>query len=239
MTQQHTSHTSAETDHSTSSTLNVITCIDGSPARAPIVVGEHRDKAVLWQVDILGNLSGAWVIRQGNSQASHRILSICDRRALIGIAADTPVDLVLRWAKDAQVPVTRADLDERVCSIPALLNEVNKARYAYSNAVDEREEQENTDLQPLNWTTKLPTSIPDELDALLDCATVNTETSIPDTRVVLLTARLARWAVHSWIDTEATRMRRPYLRESFGPAQPLPRSWRTPIVAAYKTPFDL
>lgn len=213
------------------------TTINGSPVRGPIIVGMHAGQAVIWQIDLLGTPCGAWVKPYEGSSTARELLAKCDRRAIVTTNPVGAVNLLVEWAKDGDVPVDQADLRTRICSIPTLLDEVAKARHTYTTEVRDKEQREGKRLAALNWEVDIPGQVPTTFQALLDCASVNTHTASPEVARVLITARLAQWAIRTWTNTESIRVRRPYLREPFGPAQPLPPSWRAAVTSAYDAPF--
>jgi hypothetical protein len=65
------------------------TSIDGVPTRAAIAITTYRAKAVLWQVSLAGPPTGAWVLPQRTLADATKLLSICDRRALITTSPKT------------------------------------------------------------------------------------------------------------------------------------------------------
>lgn len=215
------------------------TTINGSPVRAPILVGMHARQAVIWQIDLLGTPCGAWVKPYEGSSTALDLLAKTDRRGIVTTNPDGAAELLLRWAKDVDVSIDPELVRSRMCSIPTLLDEVTKARHAYTTEVRDKEQREGKRLAPLSWEIELPEQAPTTFGDLVDFASINTHSETPHAARVLITARLAQWAICTWRDTESIRMRRPYLREPFGPAQPLPPAWRAAVTSAYGGPLSL
>jgi hypothetical protein len=213
--------------------------IDGQPTRAPVVVAQHGDEVAIWQVDLAGNPCGAWVLRCDDPGAARRLLSICDRRGLIAVNPDGPVAVMLKWAKDGDVPIDRETLESRLCLLSSLVDETRVARDKYVDGVRDFEVRGGKRLAPLVWKGPVPEPVAQTLDewaAALGVPQMDVQSVADEARQV---AALARYALGLWIDTEGRRNRRKYLRDEFGPSQPLPLTWREAVVSAHQSPFDL
>lgn len=215
------------------------TKVDGSPVRAPVVVTEQGDMVAVWQIDLLGTPCGAWVMPFEGESTARRLLAQCDRRGLITVDPAEPVELLGRWAREAGIQLDREVLTARVCTLPTLLEQTNEARTVWAAAIAEAEQRHNKRLAPLEWTRPVPDPIPTTVAELERASSVRVTSGDSDGRPALLVARLAQWAIQLWVDTEAKRARRPYLRQPFGPTQPLPSSWRAALKNAYQSPFQL
>lgn len=212
--------------------------IDGQPTRAPVVIEQHDDEVAIWLVDLAGNPCGAWVFPYEGPGTARRMLSICDRRGLITLDPDRTVGLMLKWAKDGDVSIERKVLESRLCLLSSLVEETRAARAKYVDAVRELEVRNGKRLAPLVWKRLTPEPVPQTLDewAAASELRMDVQSVAEEVRQV---AGLARYALGLWIDTEARRMRRKYLRDDFGPGQPLPQAWREAVVSAYQSPFDV
>lgn len=211
--------------------------LDGMPTRAPVVVTLRGDHAALWLVDLAGAPCGAWALPAATPGDAHKILSMCDRRALIAVDVEGATDAVLGLAKTAGVDIARSILDARICSIPGLLTETADARNAHGRAVRDIETQSKKRLAPLVWDRPIPDAV-HTTHELMAAAGIRPMGS-PETADALALAHLARWAIRLWVNTETIRARRSYLREQFGPAQSLPKSWRKAITGAFAEPFSM
>jgi hypothetical protein len=212
--------------------------LDGLPVRAPMVVDEYEESAVLWQVDLLGNPCGAWVFPYDGAKTSRKLLALCDRRALIAVDPSGPAKLLASWANACGVQVDHS-LDDRICSIPSLLESTVSARATYAAAVQEEERRGNKRLAPLTWTGRLTHPVATTAEELFAAGSIQMPPEPVESANARATVRLTAWAIGLWRETESLRVRRPYLRTQFGPEQPLPQSWRSALLAAYRSDFDL
>lgn len=213
--------------------------IDGQPTRAPVVIAQHDDEVAIWQVDLAGNPCGAWVFPYEGPDTARRLLSICDRRGLITVDPDRTLALMLKWAKDGDVPIDREALQSRLCLLSSLVDETTAARNQYVAAVRELEGRVGKRLAPLVWKRPVPEPVPRTLDewaAASGLMRMSVQSVAEEVRQV---AGVARYALGLWMDTEARRVRRKYLRDDFGPSQPLPQAWRKAAVSAYQSPLDV
>lgn len=218
------------------------TQIDGEPVRDPLVLTEQKGAVVVWQVDLLGHPVGGWEMRYEGTETAHTLLSLCDRRGLIAMS-HTPLLTVLgEWADACGAKISVETLEARLCSIPLLLRESTAARSMYSEAVRELNQEHGKNRAALQWKRGIPDPVPETIDQLATSSGLHgpwEASCSPGIGHALLLAGLTRWAIGLWIDTQSALRRRPYLREIFGPAQPVPPSWRAALSVAYRSPFDL
>ena len=213
--------------------------IDGQPTRAPVIVAQQGDQVAIWQVDLAGNPCGAWVLPCDGVDAARRLLSICDRRGLITIDPERTLGPLLRWAKAGGISIDREALESRLCLLSSLVEETRDVRATYIAAVRELEVRGGKRLSPLVWERPVPEPVPQTLDQWASASQLPRVDVQSVGEEALQVARLARYALGLWIDTEGRRSRRKYLRDEFGQSQPLSSSWRQAVVSAYGSPFDL
>lgn len=202
-----------------------------------MVVTADGDEVSLWLVDLAGDPCGAWVVLASTPEDARRILSLCDRRALITVEPGTDIDMMLRLAKTSQVDISRSALEARICSIPEALAATASARCLHTEAVHAVEQRERKTLAPLRWERPVPNPVPNSVEHLAKAAAIRTMSD--GASAALTVSRLARWSIRLWTDTEGVRARRKHLRAQFGPTQSLPKPWREAVKAAYQTPFAL
>lgn len=213
--------------------------IDGRPTRGPVVLAQDKDEVAVWQIDLAGNPCGAWVFSYDGLTTALRLLALCDRRGLVSVDPVEPIDLVLRWAKDAEVEINRETLESRLCLIGSFVAETTSARKDHTAAVQRVELTHGKRLAPLVWERAIPDPVPETLDEWSTADVIprmDADSAGDRARQI---AALSRYLLFLWADTETRRSRRPYLREEFGPSQPLPQSWKQAVVRAHETPFDL
>jgi hypothetical protein len=127
-------------------------------------------------------------------------------------------------------------LEQRLCSISELLDDVAVVRRESVAAVRAEEDRGRKKLAPLQWKGTLPEGRDLTLDELRSFAGI-VKADKPLVGEALDIARVTRWAIDLWTETEGARVRRPYLRRELGVAQPLPPSWRRAITLAYESPL--
>lgn len=213
--------------------------IDGQPTRAPVIVAQQGDQVAIWQVDLAGNPCGAWVLACEGVDAARRLLSICDRRGLITIDPERTVGLLLRLAKVGDIPIDRGALESRLCLLSSLVEETAEARAKYIAALRALELRGGKPLAPLVWERPIPDPVPQTHDQWASVLQLPRADVQSVGKEALEVARLARYALGLWTDTEGRRSRRKYLRDEFGPSQPLSSAWRQAVVSAYGSPFGL
>lgn len=212
--------------------------LDGRPTRSPAVIVLSDESTAVWLVDLAGEPCGAWVWPALDSATARRVLSLVDRRALIAIDAANTLESVRAITAAGKLQLADETLSSRMCSIPELLAETGQARSDIEEAVKQEARAGKKKLAPMQWDRPVPTEPTSDLTALMTQSGIAT---VEDPRVAgpLDVARLTRWAIRLWTDTEGKRARRSYLRQRFGLAQPLPAVWTKAITGAYDTPFEL
>lgn len=211
--------------------------LDGLPVRALAIVTESRGEVIVWQVNMAGSPSGAWVHSADDPATPLRVLWQCDRRALLSPGGNAVVELVAQLAKAAKADVAQSTLEARLCTVPDLLEATAEARATYEMLLRKDAEAHERRYAPLEWGTPVPCPIPNHQEALTAAASIRTFED-PTVGDALNLAYLTKWAIGLWRDTERTRSRRRNLRERYGPQQPLPADWRTRITSAYSEPFS-
>jgi hypothetical protein len=140
---------------------------------------------------------------------------------------------MLKWAKDGDVPIDRDALEFILCLLSSLVDETRAARGKYVDGVRELEGRGGKHLAALVWKRPVPEPVPQTLDewaAALELPLMDVQSVADEARQI---TGLARHALGLWIDTEGRRNRRKYLRDVFGPSQPLPPAWREAVVVTF------
>ena len=209
--------------------------LDGLPTRAPVVLTLRAGEAALWMVDLAGQPCGAWLLPASTKEEARTILGICAGRAFVAVRPENPIDHILELAETAGVDIARSTLEARLCSIDELLRETTAARAMYTQAVRDVQDRDGKKPSPLSWPRPVPAE-PDSVQRLMEVVGVRVQGD-RGTELALQIAYLARWAIRLWVETEGIRSRRRYLRDLFGPSQPLPPSWRDAITEAFRQPL--
>src|SRR5680860_680664 len=79
--------------------------LNGLPTRRPAVLDERDGLVVVWQVNLTGNPSGAWVLPYEGAGTARSLLAMLDRRALIAVDSAVQLDRIMRWAEACDVSV--------------------------------------------------------------------------------------------------------------------------------------
>jgi hypothetical protein len=210
--------------------------LDGKPTRAPAVLTLDNNGAALWLIDLSGQPCGAWTSAPLDTEGAERLMGLLAGRALISVERKSLQDTLDAVAESAKVKTPQELVEHRLCSIADLLDDVAAVRRESAAAVRAEEDSGRKKLAPLRWKGTLPEGRDLTLDELRSFAgIVKADKALVGE--ALDTARVARWAIGLWTETEGARVRRPYLRRELGVAQPLPLSWRRAITLAYESPF--
>jgi hypothetical protein len=219
--------------------------VDGKPVRGLLVIASGLDGGgdpafAIWHLDLVGNPTGAWVVPESellrDRSKARRLLAVCERRALAAYDPTEALDILALTAAAARVP---ADIEviwgNHLCLLGRAIEETKEARNSYSRAVESEKARTGRILAPLEWQDPLPEATPASLGEFLSQAGVLAPSDVsPAASAALAVGRAVRWCIEVWTNTEMTRSRRPYLRERFGPAQPVPPSWRDAVTGVYQ-----
>jgi hypothetical protein len=224
------------------------TVVDGRPVRGLAVITSGANETgtpavAVWQLDLTGNPSGAWVTAEDDllgAERTRQVLTLCERRALVAYNDEGVADALAVLRRVAEIAEAGDVVEDawarHVCRIDTAITETARARVASAAAVAAEKERTRRSLGPLKWRIPIPDAAPDTLEKLLDAAQVplaQREASDAATAALAL-SRAVRWSLSAWADSEAARYRRVYLRQTFGPQQPLPPTWRTAATGAYE-----
>lgn len=206
--------------------------LQGRPVRAMAAVSLRDTELAIWLIGLTGEPCGAWILDATEEGAALTAMNILDRRALVerepGDAQGILEDLAQR------IGIAAPTTTDRCASLTHLLEATEAARVAYQEFTAQPSATARSKRAALSWPTPLPKML------------TETESSVrrawsragdpPDAfRLAISANRL----MQLWAETESTRVRRTYLREEFGEAQPLPEGWRAAALAAFDEPFDL
>ncbi|HEX2416912.1 MAG TPA: DUF6218 family protein [Micromonosporaceae bacterium] len=219
--------------------------VDGKPVRGLLVIASGLDGGgsaafAIWHLDLVGNPTGAWVVPESellrDRSKARRLLAICERRALAAYDPTEALDILALTAAAARVP---ADIEmiwgNHLCLLGCAVDEIREARAAYSSAVELEKARTGRTLAPIEWPDPLPETAPASLGEFLSQAGVLAPAGVsPAASAALAVGRAVRWCIEVWMNTETARSRRAYLRERFGPAQPVPPSWRDAVTGVYR-----
>jgi hypothetical protein len=243
-------HTEPNGDSTTTAFAPGPASVDGKPVRGLLVIASGLDGAgapafAIWHLDLTGNPTGAWVVPESillrDRSTARQILRACERRALAAYDPTEALDVLGLTAAAARVP---ADIEtvwgKHLCLLGRAIDETKQARAAYSEAVEIEKARTGRSLAPLEWSDQLPESVPTSLGDFLSQAGVLAPAGVsPAASAALALGRAVRWCLEVWTGTETARSRRPYLRERFGPAKPVPPSWRDAVTGAYRQVLPL
>ncbi|HEX5114198.1 MAG TPA: DUF6218 family protein [Pseudonocardiaceae bacterium] len=169
----------------------------------------------------------------GHAEHARLVLTLLERRAITGssleavdnwltlvsAAADTD-DRGIQWKKNVFSPVeVFADV---------------VARRRIHTATVRAEQERNKSVAALVWPHDLPddVSVAADFAGLTGLARIAVPAGAPVVSDALTVARLLRWLVVVWTETEDVKGRRSYVRAEHGPAEPLPPTWLTAVRTA-------
>ncbi|GAB2781308.1 DUF6218 family protein [Amycolatopsis magusensis] len=217
-----------------------------APGSAVLGVGSGNggpDCLAVWQVSPLGAPTGAWVMpceeAFGSVENARLLLSLIERRA---IAAGDPAamnHLLERWSAAADLVGEGAWWTAHLFSPVVAFTETVSRRRRYESTVATAKEAKKS-ITALEWAHELPEDTTVEsFSALRGTARISPAVGVPVVSEVLTTARVLRWLVEVWSDTEMVKNRREYVRAVHGATEPLPPEWLLAVQTAGKTRLPL
>lgn len=196
---------------------------------------EHDEPAIaVWHIAVGGAFTGAWIMPQARvatPDAARRALILLERRPLLVWAPEPPLSVLAGLIADAGLPADTAEpWRANLCLVRAGLSHIRDARAAHAAVVHDQP----TAAAALQWQYDLPATDPTELaDFLPAVRRAAPRSAAPVAYAALEIATAARWCLQAWQDTESVRLRRPILRQQFGPEQPAPPPWLIALHAQY------
>ena len=208
-----------------------------APGTAVVACGSHDDGAphvAIWHVNPKGVPTGAWLVPVQEAlttkAAARKLLALVERRAITGCDPDAALEIVRDLVKVAEL----AEAGE--WWTPAQLRPVDvfaqivDRRAAYEKTVKLRQ-AESKSITDLDWRRDFP-SMPADFEALRALAEVARPVGTAVIAEALTVARVLRWLVRLWMETEQVKGRRKYVREQHGDPEALPPEWLATVRAA-------
>lgn len=216
-----------------------------APGSAVVILGEGLDGAeslAVWQVSPVGAPTGAWVLSQaevfGSPEVARRVLSTVERR---GITAPDPATVpeVLERLSVAAGLGDAMWWHEQVFSAVAVFGEIAERRLMIEATV-KAARLNNKSITALEWERDFPADVePKDFDELRRLARIVTPPGSPVVAEALTVARVLRWLVTVWAETEQVKARRHYVRAKHGAPEALPPSWLDVVQGASATRLAL
>jgi Family of unknown function (DUF6218) len=203
--------------------------------------GEEATLAV-WQVSPQGAPTGAWSVPQveafTSAETARRFLTLIERRAITAINPDAVDDVVKRLSVAGEI-----DDDQwwtrQVFSTVQAFQEILAQRTAIEATVNEARTRRKN-VAALEWARDLSGSaVPEDVEGLRRLAGLGVVPCTPAGAEAITVARVLRWLVKVWAETEQVKNRRSYVREALGEPQALPPSWLAAVQVASATVLPL
>lgn len=214
--------------------------IPGTTGHVVIEAGcseDQRHAVAVWHLDPSGNPVGAWVTVldevHDNPAAAARLYTLLACRSLLCWTLDEAHELrdkLTKWTGR----VLPAGWEASTVCFPDALAEIAQQRRLHAEAVEAYQKTTTSKIEPLAWRTDVPTDASSLQDLQTAARMARPVAPSEVAERALLVARLTRWTVGLWRDTEVVRRRRKYLRQAFGPEAPLPPRWIGQLQAAHK-----
>lgn len=216
-----------------------------APGSAVVVLGEGPDDVkslAVWQINPAGAPTGAWVLPHaeafGSREAARRVLSTVERRAITAPDPAT-VPLVLERLTAAAGLGDGVWWGDQLFSAVAAFGEIVERRMVIESTVEAAREASKT-ITAVEWERHFPADAePKDFDALQQLMRVATPPGSPVVAEALSVARVLRWLVAAWAETEQVKSRRNYVRAAHGAPEALPRSWLAAVQTASVTRLAL
>lgn len=216
-----------------------------APGTAIVCLGAAsggEENLAVWQVSPGGAPTGAWVkpLPTASEPAlARQLLTFIERRAVVP-GGTTDLDDVLSQLSRAAEGTDLGWWKTHVFSPVEVFGAVVRRRQEFENTVRHEAEQ-NKGITPLEWTHDLAVPAADAatVDDLLKVAGIRRAEGPPVVADALTVARLLRWLVTLWSETEQVKNRRHYVLDAHGPAESLPPAWLAAVHTASTTRLPL
>ncbi len=196
---------------------------------------EGREAVALWQVGPAGKPDGAWIFSSAREDpaAASRLVGLARQRALVAWDVSTEAGLLEHLAQIADV--TGGTWRDTYVSLPDALVEVIQWREKLIAEFETYRAGTASKVEPLKWPHRAPAGVTSMTELAGTGRVVRPAAPSQVAAGVLHLAMLTRWVAGLWQETEQARMRRPFLRQRYGPSMPLPPSWLASLRAAYRS----
>ncbi|MDQ3404244.1 MAG: DUF6218 family protein [Actinomycetota bacterium] len=208
----------------------------GGHGTAVVASGRGGDDAVVavWHVNLRGVATGAWVVSAEDAftsrTAARKLLVLIERRAITALDVDDANAVPARLSAVAGLGA-EPWWEHQVFAPNVVLGEISARRALYEATVTATKHGGKA-VAPLEWAQDLPTSAPDDVAGLRGLAGLGVALGTPVISEVLTVARVLRWLVQMWAETEQVKGRRRYVRDAHGDLEVLPPSWLAAIQVA-------
>jgi hypothetical protein len=175
-----------------------------------------------------GAPSGAWEFPQAevftSKAVARQIIILLERRAITSMNPDEVHEVVERLSSTAGIRTDRW-WEPHVFSPVQVFGEIVDRRTAYEETVTATKDSGKT-VASLEWSRDLPaSSMPDDFEGLRGESLLGTAVGTPVGSELLTVARVLRWLVKVWTETEQVKGRRSYVRAAYGDVEALPPTW--------------
>lgn len=216
-----------------------------APGSAILAVGEDTsgERAVaVWQVSPDGHPTGSWVVPEQQAYhdvtAARQLLVTLERRALTSFDEDTVDKVAARLTRIAGLAADRWWTSQRFSATDAFHDTLTRRAELEATVAGVR--QSGRTVAPLQWDRAFSAdNRPCTVDELVDLADIAAPPGAPVVAEALRLARLLRWLVGLWAQTEQVKNRRDYLRDKHGDPEALPPGWMAAVQTAGTTRLPL
>lgn len=204
---------------------------------------ENVDALAVWHVSPQGAPTGAWTYPTAqaftSTETARRAVTLLGRRAITGPEREGLEHALTKLTATVSLPPTPWWATQ-VFQPAQAFGELLTRRDAIEAAVTDARTPSRS-IAPLEWARDL-TGIapPKDVTALRAVAGINASAGhSPVGRNAIAVARVLRWLVQLWSETEQVKNRRSYARDAVGNPEPLPSSWLAAVQTASATVLPL
>jgi hypothetical protein len=209
-----------------------------APGSAVLAMGasdDGHDALAISLVSPGGAPSGSWEYPQSevftSTTVARHVLVLLERRAITAKNPDALDDVVGRITAAAGIDAEPWWMPHVFSSVQ-VFGEIIDRRKAYDESVKAMSASGKT-VAPLEWSRDLPAlSMPGNFEALRGESLLRTAVGTPVGSELLTVARVLRWLVKVWTETEQVKGRRSYVRTEYGDVEALPPTWLAAVQTA-------
>jgi hypothetical protein len=205
--------------------------------------GDHGEEALaLWQVSPQGAPTGAWLVPTAEAftekETARRLLTLIERRGIAMTAPHEVEQAVSQLTAAAAVDVASWWKGQLFSPVQAFREILGRRREIDEAVETARATRQN--VTSLDWTRDLPHDAdPDTIEDLRRLAAIQEGPGTEAGAAAITVARVLRWLVRVWTETEQVKSRRSYVRDALGDPEALPPSWLAAVKTANTTVLPL
>ncbi|AIJ24004.1 DUF6218 family protein [Amycolatopsis methanolica] len=195
---------------------------------------EGHETIAIWHVSPQGAPTGAWIeTRQSyrsSAETARRLTTLLERRAITAPGEDE-IDAVVGELTTAAGLAETGWWRRQVFAPSGVFEEIARRRQSIEDVV-ENARAERKNVAALDWPRELPDVMPRDVEGVRTLAGIGKGPGASAGAQAITVARVLRWLVQLWTETEQVKNRRSYVRDALGEPEALPPSWLAAVRTA-------